>query len=649
MDAMPVFRRHLPLLLALLCFALGVVSLTQAWSRNLVEVRFGFLGGVPEGTRVLFSGENDFAAEDSLPLPADAEGDVSVFVPVGLHERIRMVPLAGSTVSLCSLEAAAGREPLSLADYRIIDRREVATASSRAGCVSVAPLPGATNPHVTLGLQPGNAWDADVLYWLALAVALFCAALGLSAWWLRGRVGRTAVDGTLPGAPARAGVSRLVPAYVAISLVFGTLYALVTPPGAVTDEYAHVTKAAKMANGAFLGETGDRYFPNVYEMYGRFNGYLDPNVRFTRLQLLNQLSAPVPCRPVTADLPRGADSYSPTLYLVPAAAYAIGCATGGDLGDFLLLARLGNLLAATGLIAFGIWATLRARWVLFVCALMPMSLYQIASVSADALHIASSLAWLGAICGMIEGRIPVRRAGWLLGPLALFLALSKPGAAWVLSAILFARPAYVRQAASFAPAVLKFMAIPFAIHIAWVLYGASSATPLAGVDPGANLTRIIGSPLEVAGLFFSTFMSTYGLWILKSMLAALGWLDVSLTKASYLGLLFCLAAALVMGRPVPRPPVATMAAGWIFAAGAVVMLSFPLYLFWTSPESTIIMGLQGRYFIPCLAFALCFSAGPLRAGRYAAAIHRGLAVLVPAIVMIALADGLLALLARYYP
>ncbi|MDR7194155.1 DUF2142 domain-containing protein [Luteimonas terrae] len=648
MNALSVIRRNWLLLLALLCVTLSVFSLDQAWSRGVTEVRLAFPGGVPEGTRVFFAGNEDFNDNNSLSLPADAQGDVSVLVPAGLVERIRVVPLAGSAASLCVLEVTgAGSGSLDLTDYRVIDRRDVRTVSSGPGCVSVAPIEGATDSHVTLGLQSGATLRGDYRYWLVLGVALFCTFLAMGIGWLRTRpmraTGHASHTRVMPSVPGP------VLLYVAISLVFGTLYALVTPPGAVTDEYAHVAKAAKMANGAFLGATDDRLFPNIHAMYGRFDGYLDPSVHFSGMQLINQLQEPVPCHPTTADLPKGADGYSPTLYVMPAAAYAFSCATGQDLGVFLLLARLGNLLLATALIALGIWATVRARWVLFVCALLPMSIYQIASVSADALYIATSLAWLGAVCGVAEERIPVRRALWVLGPLAICLAFSKPGAAWVLIAIVFARPAWLRQVGSFIPAAVKYMLIPFAIHIAWVMYASSSATPLQGVDPAANLMRMIESPLEVIRLFVNTFVSTYGLWILKSMLAALGWLDVSLAKASYLGLLFCLAASVFMGRPALRAPLPTIAWGWVFAAGAVAMLSLPLYLFWSGESSVIIMGLQGRYFIPCAAFALCFSAGPFWAGRSANVVQRGLVVVVPAIMMLALGNGLFALIARYYP
>lgn len=647
MNVLSVIRRNWLLLLALLCVTLSVFSLVHAWSGGIAEVRLAFPGGVPEGTRVYFAGSGDFEENNSLSLPADAQGDVSVLVPAALVERIKVVPLAGSAASLCALEVkGAGSGSFDLTDYGVIDRRDVRTVSG-PGCVSVAPIAGATDSHVTVGLQPGAIWKDDSLYWLVLAVALFCTSLTLGAWWLRARP--VSATGEVSLKSVIFSIPRPVMLYVAISLSFGALYAMVTPPGAVTDEYAHVAKAAKMANGAFLGTTDNRLFPNIHAMYGRFDGYLNPSVHFSGMQLINQLQEPVPCHSTTSNLPSGADSYSPTLYVMPAAAYAFSCATGQDLGVFLLLARLGNLLLATLLIALGIWATVRARWVLFVCALLPMSIYQIASVSADALYIATSLAWLGAVCGVIEERIPVRRALWILGPLALFLAFSKPGAAWVLIAIVFARPAYLRQAGSFIPAAVKYMLIPFAIHIAWVMYASSSATPLQGVDPAANLARMIESPLDVIRLFFNTFVSTYGLWIIKSMLAALGWLDVSLAKASYLGLLFCLAASVFMGRPAPRTPLSNIAWGWVFAAGAVAMLSLPLYLFWSGEGSVIIMGLQGRYFIPCAAFALCFSAGPLWSGRSADVIQRALVIIVPVIMMLALGNGLFALLARYYP
>jgi hypothetical protein len=53
------------------------------------------------------------------------------------------------------------------------------------------------------------------------------------------------------------------------------------------------------------------------------------------------------------------------------------------------------------------------------------------------------------------------------------------------------------------------------------------------------------------------------------------------------------------------------------AAGSLALIALPLYLLWTPIGSPIVQGLQGRYFLPTLAFVLAWCAWrsppPLRA------------------------------------
>lgn len=597
-----------------------------------------FAESAASGTQVFVAPGFAFSELDSIVLPAVAAADVvKVAVPRGHEGTIRLDPVPGNPLAVCGLDVE-GRSTSGSA-YRAVGFHQLASLEERDSCLVAVPLAGADDPQVILQLEDGGA---DAIGWATMAWLIVAAASALAAMVLL-------VSRVRAGHMSGARRNVLVWLYLAMSMAAGVLYAVVTPPGAVTDEYAHVTKAVKVASGVLVGSTGDRPFPNIFEMYGRFDGYLDPSVKFSATQLLTQVRAPVPCEPSTAALPHGADAYPPHLYLVPAAAYALSCSLDQDVGFFLLLSRLGNLILASLLIALGIWATRRARWVLFACALLPMTVYQVASVSADSLTLALSFAWIGVVCGIAEGRIAVTRAGWLLAPLAAALAISKPGSAWVLAAILFARPAYLAQVGRFLPTVLKYLVLPFLVHVVWVLYASGSAAPLDGVDPSENLARLLRQPWSVAGLYFETFTGAHGAWLMRSAIGALGWLDVGLHPSSYYLAGACLVASLFMGSPVRHPPAAVTIMAMILAAGAVVILSLPLFIYWTLPDSPIILGLQGRYYLPCLAFALAFAAGSPGDGPNARRAHRILTVVVPLVLAWILFDGATALVARYYP
>ena len=162
---------------------------------------------------------------------------------------------------------------------------------------------------------------------------------------------------------------------------------------------------------------------------------------------------------------------------------------GSAFGTFLYIARFLNLLLGTVLVAWGIRHAVRGKWALFLIALLPMTLFQISSVSADSLTLAASLAWLGLLSG-IEARTlhPRRAAPWLLG-LALGLALLKPGSAWVLLGLIFCKQAFDDAKVSFPAAVAKLILLPFVVHLAWLQHAAANAAVREGVDPIANQAR----------------------------------------------------------------------------------------------------------------------------------------------------------------
>ncbi|WP_158613423.1 DUF2142 domain-containing protein [Luteimonas sp. 100069] len=603
-----------------------------------IEVEFG--GSPVVGTQLFFAQANDFSERRSSTL-LEEKAVWRISVPVGQAETLRIDPPPGVAVSICRLNVDfSGASTRSLGDYRLAGLHHIQEVRQEGACLTVIPLADGNDPQVLLASANASehAPSPDLISAVGVAVAGVLALL-FAAWILCSRepaVAESFAD--------RVGGS-LVAIYFLLSLLAGFAYAVVTPPGAVADEYAHVTKAVKVSSGVLVGATGDRLFPNIFEMYGAFNGYLDPGVHFSKPQLLAQLETPVPCAPTTAALPSGADSYAPHLYMAPAASYALSCAVGLDTGAFFLIGRLGNLLIATLLIALGLWATRRARWALFVCALLPMTVYQVASLSADSLYIALSFAWIGVICGLIEGRIPIAKAKWFLAPLALALAISKPGAAWVLVALLFTRPLYLRETGRFWPTGVLLLVLPLLAHLLWVIYAGGSAAPLDGVDPAANIQRLHSDPLGAAAVFGQTFFGPHGVWIWKSALGVLGWLDVYLSSFTYLGLSLCLLASLWMGLDGSRClPTWVSGAAVLFSGGAALMLALPLFIFWTFHESNVVMGLQGRYFLPCIAFAACFLA---RGGDQR--VRACLSVVVPLVLMYALVDGLFALITRYYP
>ncbi|SKA27637.1 DUF2142 domain-containing protein [Novilysobacter spongiicola] len=604
------------------------------------------LTGAPDVRHQIFhSGSTTFSERDSLFVTVSSTGaaEARLRLPSSTTRFIRIDAGSAESVRACTLIAGTGSGATSLLHQRAIIRAKQANhAIDGDGCLVISPESGATDPYVVLAAPPaageGGARPGRIMGLIAGLTVLAVGVLIVFRAW------RPA------GSPAAAKQlamdlnTRLPAIYLAMALLLGIGYLLVTPPGAVPDELAHATKAVKVSHGVLMGSTGNREFPNLYHMYGEFNGFRSPTKRFDLSQLFARTGQPALCEPTTSNLPSGADSYGPHLYAPAAIAYASSCATEAPFGAFLWSSRLGNLLIAALLTALGMWCSQRARWPLFVIALMPMSVYQMASLSADAIYFGLCFAWLGLTCGIAENRISSRRAAPALMALVVLLTFSKPGGAWLLCSILLLRPAFMRDYSRFWPALIAYLVVPAVAHAVWVLGAGEAAVPLAGVDPSFNLTQVVEDPTHVARLFYTAYSGTHGIGLLRTLIGQLGWLDVILPTWSYAIVLSCLAGSLLLDRSASHPTATRRAFAVAFALGSVILISIPLYLFWTPIDAIRIGGLQGRYFIPSLAFALPWLALPPSRN-----LQWVLILVIPPLITLPLLQGLLAVAVRYYP
>ena len=304
---------------------------------------------------------------------------------------------------------------------------------------------------------------------------------------------------------------RPAPLFVALSLLFGTLVILATPPLRGPDETAHFLRAYGVAQGDLLpslrdaqGRKGVLLPPRLYDGFAFFEGI--------RLQekpadfgygpaFRKYFSQPAPARaPAAATFVPygGSEGYSPIAYLPQVGAALL--ARGLDLGFLatLYLMRFAGLAALTAVIALAVAAAPALAWTLVAITMLPAALYGRSVISADGGSLATALVvmtlWLQALVAP-AAYIPGRQAFWLM-----LSALTKPtNLAFVLLTPLGAKPRRWRRVAlTTLPAV--------AVGALWSLRsGADTAawrmTEVTGhgsgaFDPAARLADLLDQPLH---------------------------------------------------------------------------------------------------------------------------------------------------------
>lgn len=302
----------------------------------------------------------------------------------------------------------------------------------------------------------------------------------------------------------------------------------------------------------------------------------------------------------------GVQSYAPLPYVPQAIAIAAGRALGvGPLG-LLYMGRLANALVAALITAIAISLFPVGRTFALVVALLPMTQFMMASLSPDALTIASSFLFTAVIARFLaDGQWPIRRrligfaSGLAMSIVKLvYLPLLFVGLGAMLGLARFSNPAVRKNI------FMQLVAAVFTIALIGLwFWSLPSGTPGPSVPGDINMAgqlayltedavramRIVARSIYVGAGFLG--MSTVGM---------LGWLNVPL--ATWIYILLGLALPLSAFAEARAAPFGVAIAGWILlvVAAVVVLIEIALYLGWTPVAAYFVEGVQGRYFIPAM-------------------------------------------------
>src|SRR5215216_7724136 len=203
-------------------------------------------------------------------------------------------------------------------------------------------------------------------------------------------------------------------AFIFLSIAFGSLVTIVTPPLRGPDEISHFLRTYSYARGELLpaaevdGRKGTFVEPELYEQLFFFRSAgewfataTEKDVRYGQVMAVyrdvagradddsDQAAIFAPFA--------GTEGYTPIAYLPYIAAAAIGRLLGLDVPDLVLLMRLFGLAAFTGLVAYAIRVSPILKWAFVLIAMLPVSLYNRSVLSADGAALSSALV-ITALC-----------------------------------------------------------------------------------------------------------------------------------------------------------------------------------------------------------------------------------------------------------
>ncbi|MCU0848348.1 MAG: DUF2142 domain-containing protein [Spirochaetes bacterium] len=407
--------------------------------------------------------------------------------------------------------------------------------------------------------------------------------------------------------------------FLFLAAVFGFLLVFINPPYHAPDEFSHFLRAFSIADGKIINsrmgnDIGD-YLPEslVHSIASLCGNLLDNNFEakvdlsgiipeFSRkLDADKRYFFPFPAQALYSPVP-----YAPqSLIMVPCKALSFPPVV------MMYLGRIFNFIAWVILMLASIRIIPVFRWPMVLIAFIPMSVYQSASLSADA--VTNGLSFLAFSCLVREAAsedevTDLKRFLGFLCIISAPLILSK-NAYFIIPVTLYflIGPARFGSMKKYLLTAALYLASCAAFLISWSLVVNKLYVPLNGSSPVDQTAFIFSDPFGYIGIILNN-ISIQGLSAVHT-LGRMGWLSPQVRKLYldvYLGII-ALVAFFEGGKRSFMLPWRRLVFLSLVVLG-IADVSTVIYLTWNLPGSSFIYGWSGRYLIPFLpSFYILFS------------------------------------------
>jgi hypothetical protein len=396
--------------------------------------------------------------------------------------------------------------------------------------------------------------------------------------------------------------------YMLVAMPLSLSFCVKTPMLDVPDEANHLLRAIQVGQGGFFGVrypgnfVGGQLPSSAIQATGFVDCYLfRPGIRITPAMLAPYRALRWRSPPQAAEFPNTA-IYPPWFYVASATAIDIGRTLDLPIMTSFRLSRFANAITAVliGALAIGLADT--GAPILAVLLALPMTLFLFGSASQDSLMIASA-ALAAAILTRQSLGADSSWSGWIASGLLLG-ALGAARAPYILLSLLPAlfawpRPDRIRGLAA--------TALAFTVALLWLV---CSVIPLStptkaggGLVSGAQMHWVLQHPIAAATVLFRSFADEGG-DMFQQFIGVLSWLDIRLPDKAYRACEWALSATLVTSVSWPKQLRPRHAAIVLLLLAVAAGTEMAIFLSWDAIGSDVILGVQGRYFLP-LSMFLC--------------------------------------------
>ncbi|MCB9822873.1 DUF2142 domain-containing protein [Candidatus Nomurabacteria bacterium] len=412
--------------------------------------------------------------------------------------------------------------------------------------------------------------------------------------------------------------------FVLVAIIFGFIFIFLTPPFQGPDEQAHFSQVYRYSEGK-LSPSSDlprgvvRTFKAVfYEDDIRFKANEKYDLRRTKRALLN---IPLEQNIRVNGAPYSGTTYSPIVYLPQIAVVFVGRLVNMPVILLLYMARVASLASFITLMYLAIKYISVARWPLFVAGIIPMSLFSASMVSSDSVTLGASALFIALIIGTFTSKSSMSRKSILVLIFAtILLAMTKLVSMVLLPILLLIvlKKNLVKERRKALILALALLGIGLLTAIAWqVIASANSGSINASlpqhVVPAEQIKLIILEPQKFLFALWNTYFYSWGDSVAYSFIGTFGWADTTMALPFVITGYTILVLTFLANRAKDAELLSFRGKSNRIVLALVILLyvigvNAAMFVFYSPVDFNIIVGVQGRYFIPALFLLAVFAA-----------------------------------------
>lgn len=304
--------------------------------------------------------------------------------------------------------------------------------------------------------------------------------------------------------------------------------------------------------------------------------------------------------------------YAPLVYVPAAIGMKIGMVLNLSVDSTLILSKLTQVLFYLACVysALRLLRDYRAKWVVFLIALLPSSIFSAVTINADMYTNSITILFIAVILKLLYSKKTMSvRHEILLYVTSALLMFTKPSYAiailliFILPAKLFdsRKQEYSKKLVLFTACTVIFALVSLkGIQYADAMEVYFTPIQMANIGMSEQLHFIFTHPLDFLRILGHTFWQNGSEWH-DSFIGRLGYNTVSLPYILVLATTFILCISALYVDKIKTSQAAALLSAGLLSALSIILL---LYLTFNEIGFYLVTGVQGRYFIPCALLLL---------------------------------------------